>query len=45
MKSMARSMGNELDRHNKQIDRLNTKVQNQDHQLKPINQRIRQQLK
>ena len=45
MKGIAQDMGNELDRQNKQINRLNTKVQNQDDNFRPINQRIQRQLK
>ena len=45
MKGIAQDMGNELDRQNKQIDRLNTKVHNQDDNLTSFNKRIRQQLK
>lgn len=44
LKGIAKDMGTELDRQNKQIDRLNEKVQAQDDRLKPINERIRQQL-
>lgn len=45
LKGVAQEMNNELERQNKQIDRLNDKTQNEDNQLKHINQRIQQQIK
>ena len=44
LKGMAQEMGSELDRQNKQIDRLDKKAQIHDIHLKQANQRIRQQL-
>lgn len=44
LKGMAQEMGSELDRQNKQIDRLDKKAQVHDIHLKQANQRIRRQL-
>ena len=44
LKGLAQDMGNELDRQNKQIERLNYKAQVQNDHIIPINQRIRRQL-
>lgn len=44
LKGMAQEMGDELDRQNKQIDRLDKKAQVHDVHLKQANQRIRRQL-
>ena len=44
LKGMAQEMGGELDRQNKQIDRLDKKAQVHDVHLKQANQRIRRQL-
>ena len=44
LKGMAQEMGSELDRQNKQIDRLEQKAQVHDMHLKQANQRIRRQL-
>ena len=44
LKGMAQEMGGELDRQNKQIDRLDKKAQVHDIHLKQANQRIRRQL-
>jgi len=44
LKGMAQDMGDELDRQNKQIERLDKKAQVHDIHLKQANQRIRRQL-
>ena len=44
LKGMAQEMGSELDRQNKQIDRLDRKAEVHDIHLKQANQRIRRQL-
>lgn len=44
LKGMAQEMGSELDRQNKQIDRLDKKAEVHDIHLKQANQRIHQQL-
>ena len=43
LKGMAQDMGGELDRQNKQIDRVDKKTQLHDIHLKQANQRIQQQ--
>ena len=45
LKGVAQEMGNELDRQNKQLDRINDKTETQNANVTHINQRIRQQLK
>jgi len=44
LKGMAQDMGDELDRQNHQIERLDKKAQVHDIHLKQANQRIRRQL-
>ena len=44
LKGMAQDMGDELDRQNKQIERVDRKAQVHDIHLKQANQRIRRQL-
>ena len=44
LKGMAQDMGDELDRQNQQIERLDKKAQVHDIHLKQANQRIRRQL-
>lgn len=44
LKGMAQEMGSELDRQNKQVDRLDKKAQVHDIHLKQANRRIRRQL-
>ena len=45
LKGIAQEMGNELDRQNKQIDRVNEKVQDRDDAIVSLNKRIRKQIK
>ena len=44
LKGMAQDMGDELDRQNKQIERVDKKAEVHDIHLKQANQRIRRQL-